>query len=151
MPSRSRPTQEASPLRAERYGAPPRWSRPVTVAAVALLAAAALAWLLWAAVAQSSPAVSARLESFEAQPEHRMTVTVAVLRRQGDPVRCEVYAEAADHVVVGELGFDVPGGAAGTVTVTRHIETERAATTAVLRTCEVAPPASPAPTAPGNS
>ncbi len=151
MPTRPRPAQEAPGLLAERYGAPPRWSRPVLLTAVALLAAVALAWLLWAAATQSSPAVSAQLESFQVRSEHRMTVTVVVLRRQGDPVRCEVYAEAADLVVVGELGFDVPGGAAGTVTVTRHIETERAATTAVLRACEVSATEVDAPTASGNT
>jgi len=130
--------REDSALLRERYGAPARWSRPLGVAVVSALALAGLAWLLWAAAAGSSPAVSAQLQTFEVTSEHQTSVTLTVVRRDGDPVRCEVYALAADYSVVGERAFVIPAGEAGAVTVEEHITTEREAVNARLRSCEVA-------------
>ena len=134
--ARSTPTDSA--LLRERYGAPRRWSRPVAIVLVSLLALAGLAWVLWAAAARSSPAVSAQLRSYEVESEHLTSVVVIVARRDGDPVRCEVYAQAADHSVVGEQTFDVSAGEPGTLTVQHDIPTEREAVAGVLRTCAVA-------------
>ena len=127
-----------SALLEERYGAPRRWSRPVAIALVSVLAVVGLAWVLWAAAVQSSPPVSAQLRGYEVESEHRISVFVTVTRRHGDPVRCEVYAQAADQSIVGEQTFDLPAGDPGTVTVERAIPTEREAVAGVLRSCAVA-------------
>jgi hypothetical protein len=139
----SRPTTPAqSALFRERYGAPRPWSRPVTIGLVLLLAVAGLAWLLWAAAAQSSSPVSAQLQGYEVESEHLVSVTVTVARRHGDPVRCEVYAQAADRSIVGEQTFEIPAGNPGIVTVEHDIPTEREAVEGVLRGCTVSGAAS---------
>ncbi|MDQ3166602.1 MAG: DUF4307 domain-containing protein [Actinomycetota bacterium] len=108
------------------------------ICGVALVAVAGLGWLLWTATALSSPPVSAQLRGFAIESEHLTSVTITVLRRQGDAVRCHVYAQAIDHATVGERSFDIPAGEAGTITVEQDIVTERAAVSGVLRSCEVA-------------
>jgi hypothetical protein len=131
------PMTPHSNLLRERYGVPRRWSRAVTIALVSLLAVAGLAWVLWAAAAQSAPPVSAQLQGYEVESEHRTSVVVTVARRHGDPVRCEVYAQAADYSVVGEQTFEIPAGDPGTVTVEHDIPTEREAVQGLLRSCTV--------------
>jgi len=110
---------------------------PLTVAVVALVVAAGLAWLVWVATVHSTPPVSAEVRGFVVESEDMTSVTIDVLRREGDAVRCEVYAEATDHAVVGERTFELPAGAPGTVTIERSIPTEREAVLAGLRGCEV--------------
>ena len=136
------PVPDEAALLRERYGTRPRWSRPVGVALVSVVALVGLAWLIWAALAGSSPAVSAQVRGFEVTSEHRISVTLTVVRRDGDPVRCEVYAQASDYSVVGERTFQIPAGEAGSVTVDETITTERQAVNARLRGCEVVPSAS---------
>jgi hypothetical protein len=109
----------------------------VAITLVSLLAAAGVAWVLWAAAAQSSPPVSPQLQGYDVESEHRISVVVTVARREGDAVQCEVYALAADHSVVGEQSFQIPAGDPGTVTVEHDIPTEREAVQGVLRSCTV--------------
>ena len=139
MTSAPGPESDEATLLRERYGAPPRWSRPVAIALVSVVALVGLAWLLWAALAGSSPLVSAQVQRFEVASEHRISVTLTVERREPEAVRCEVYAQASDHSVVGERTFEIPAGGASRVTVEKTITTEREAVNALLRGCEVAP------------
>jgi hypothetical protein len=95
----------------ERYAAPPAWRRPVTVAVVAVLAAVALAWLLWAAFVESTPKVESQLDGFEVVDDHAVTVRVDVRVSSGTSgVSCTVEALASDHSVVGELHFRPTSG-----------------------------------------
>ncbi len=127
-------------LLAERYGRAPRWSRLAGLAAVAVVGVAGLAWVVWAAV--SSPAaVFGQLQGWQIESGSRVKVTVTITRRNGDAVRCQVYAQAADRTTVGESTFDLPAGEPGSVTVDHGITTERPAISGDLRTCEVAPAA----------
>ena len=95
----------------ERYAAPPAWRRPLTVAAVALLAAVALGWLLWAAFVESTPKVESQLDGFEVVDDHAVTVRVDVRVSSGTTgASCTVEALASDHSVVGELHFRPSSG-----------------------------------------
>jgi hypothetical protein len=95
----------------ERYAAPPAWRRPLTVAAVVLLAAVALGWLLWAAFVESTPKVESQLDGFEVVDDHAVTVRVDVRVSSGTTgASCTVEALASDHSVVGELHFRPSSG-----------------------------------------
>jgi hypothetical protein len=128
----------ADPMLEERYGAPRRWSRLIIVVIVALLVTAGVAWVIWAGLDQSNPAVSAQVRTFEVQNAHQTDVTLVIDRSDGDAVRCSVYAQSEDHAVVGERTIEVPAGDPGTTTVPVTIETERRAVNGVLDSCEVA-------------
>lgn len=130
------PTTSTSLLE-ERYGRSRRVSRPVRIALVAVLAAVGTGWVLWAAAHFSYPPVSAQVRAFTVESDHAVTVTLSVARRGSPPVRCDVYAEAADSTVVGERTVEIPAGGDETVTLTRRITTERAAVSARLRGCAV--------------
>ena len=98
-----------SPDLAERYGVPSRGRRPLVVVLIAVLVAAAAAWLAWVLVFQTRPQVRAS---------------------------CLVRAQAADHAVVGELTVPVTSGPA-TRRVTATLRTERRATGADVVGCTV--------------
>lgn len=139
-PRSQNPAEDA--LLRERYGLASRWSRPLVIALASVVAVASLAWLLWAAAADSSRTVSAQVQRFEVTSPHQVSVTLTVVRPQGDPVRCEIYAQASDLSVVGERTFGVPAGEARRLTLVENITTEREAVNALLRSCEVAGSAS---------
>jgi len=105
------------------------------VAAVVVLAVAGGSWLVWAALAHSTPDVSGGVSGFEVVSEARTDVTLEVHRRVEGAVRCEVYAQAEDKAVVGERSVRLEPAPPGQVSITVPIATERRATTAVLRTC----------------
>ncbi len=129
------PSGATSQLLTERYGGAPRWSRALGLAAVVVLTVAGIAWVVWAAASWSS-AVRAELQAYQIASGHRVTVTVTVHRQDGAAVRCEVYAQAPDHTIVGESTFQIPAGDARTVTVAHDVTTERPAVAAVLRSCD---------------
>ncbi|CUR55160.1 conserved hypothetical protein [metagenome] len=94
---------------ADRYGTSRRGLRPAVVVA-GVLGAVFLAWLAWSAWSFSTPEVRSELVGYEVVSEHEATAKVDI--RISDPeVRgaCTVRAFAADHTVVGELPFAVPG------------------------------------------
>ena len=114
---------------AQRYGTPRTHRRPLVVVAVAVLAAVALGWLLWAMWFHARPLARAELVSFEAPTEHAVTATVTVVRRDEDvEASCLLRAFAEDHSVVGELHFTVDSSQAATATLAQEIRTEREAT-----------------------
>jgi Domain of unknown function (DUF4307) len=127
----------ADPMLEERYGTPPRWSRLIAVVVVALITIAGVAWVIWAGLAHSNPPVAAQLRTYDPRGQHAIEVTLVIDRSDGDPVRCEVYAQGEGQAIVGERTIEVPAGDPGTKTVEAMIETERRAFSAVLRSCEV--------------
>ena len=129
------PAAAARAAMPERYGPPHRGRRLVVVAVTALLAAAGLAWLLWAATVQSTPDVDAGVTGFEVVSDARTDVTLEVQRRVAGAVRCTVYAQAPDTSIVGERGILLEAADPGTVSATVSIATERRATSATLREC----------------
>jgi hypothetical protein len=122
---------------ARRYPKP-RIPRPVLIGIVAGVAAVSLAWLIWAALVHSRPAVSARVATYTVVSDTRIDATVTVDRP--DPsveVVCRVSAQAADFQPVGELNLAVEASAEKVVNLDVSITTLRRATTAVVRECSV--------------
>jgi len=90
----------------ERYAAPPAWRRPVTIAAIVVLALVGLGWLAWAAFEESNPKVESQLVGFEVVDDHVVTARVDVTLSSGvTGASCTVEAMASDHAIVGELHF----------------------------------------------
>ncbi len=115
----------------ERYAAPPAWRRPLTIAAVVVLAVVALAWLAWAAIGQATPKVESNLVGYDVVDAHSTTARVDVtIRDAGSHPSCTVQAIASDHSIVGELTFR-PTNGTNTVTV----RTEREATAVDVPGC----------------
>jgi hypothetical protein len=74
------------------------------------LAVVFLAWLAWSAWSLSTPEVRSELVGFEVVSEHKATADVDI-RLSGPEVAgtCTLRAFAADHTVVGQFSFAVPG------------------------------------------
>jgi hypothetical protein len=129
-------TDAAERLR-RRYP-PPRLPRPVLVAMVAVGAAVGMAWLIWAALVHSTPAVSADVSSFEVVSDTRMKVTMTVQRSDPSVVAtCRVIAQATDFQPVAEQQVPVPASSAELVDVTLELTTLRRATSASVSGCDV--------------
>jgi Domain of unknown function (DUF4307) len=118
-----------------RYGAPRRWTLPAVVAGVALLIAAGIGWLLWAALYHANPAVSSQLRGFEVTGNNEVRVTIAIQRDPERAVRCLIQAQASDHAVVGEREVTIPSGGEPRPERTYRITTERRATNGILDGC----------------
>ncbi|MCD9196930.1 DUF4307 domain-containing protein [Aeromicrobium wangtongii] len=115
-----------------RYGSRqrPRWFWP-TIAAIGItLGVAFAAWVGF----QKDP-VTARMWAYDVVSDRQVTVKVDIVRPDPLAVTCTVYAQAADHAIVGEKTVDVPASEREEVRVTIDIETERRAVNGVLRTC----------------
>jgi hypothetical protein len=120
---------------AERYGAPSRARRPLVVALAVVLAAAGLAWLAWATIFHSQPAVTSQLDGFDVRGQHAVSATFTVVRRDRDVrASCLLRASASDHATVGELTVRVVAGEAEQ-RLTKTMRTERRATAVDLVGC----------------
>jgi hypothetical protein len=120
----------------ERYGAPRPWARPLTVAVAALLALVGGGWLLWAGLYHATPSVSGQLRTYQVSSDRAVSATIDVRREPGIAAVCLLLAQASDHSVVGEREVRIPPGRDEALTLTYRIETERAATNAVLDGCD---------------
>ena len=123
---------------AERYGAPSPGRRRVVVAGTVLLALVFLGWLGWAAFVHADPQVSSDLVRFTIDDDHRATAEVDVRLEDDDDVvaSCTLRAYADDHLVVGELTFEVDQAAlADGSRLERVVRTERRATSVELMGC----------------
>ena len=111
----------------ERYGAPPRWRRPVLIGLVVVVVVAFGALWAWITIAQSDPPVSSELITSEIVDDHTATAVIRV-KWGDDPVaaQCTVRALAQDKAVVGQQTF-VPDQDAGP-DYPVEIATERRAT-----------------------
>jgi hypothetical protein len=115
----------------ERYAGPPVWRRPVTIAAVVVVAAAALVWLAWAAFVEATPKVSSQLIGWQVVDAHSATARVDVSISGGTThPTCTVQAFASDHTIVGQLRF-TPNDGTNQVTV----RTSRGATSVDVPGC----------------
>ncbi len=124
-----------APDLAERYGTPSRARRRLVVGLAVLLAAAGLAWLVWATFFHSRPEVTSELVGYDVQGQHAATATFTVVRRDGEvSASCLLRAFAADHSVVGELTVPVTSGPSS-ARITSTVRTEREATSLDLLGC----------------
>ncbi len=111
----------------------PRWFWPLIAAVGITIGIALAAWVGF----QDKP-VTARVWGYDVVDDHRVTVKLDVVRPDPLDVQCTVYAQAADHSVVGEKTIDVPASQQEQTRISVDIETERRAVTGVLRTCVAA-------------
>ena len=107
----------------DRYGAPSRWTRPVTIVVAVVLAVVGLGWLGWAAWFHGSPDVTSEVMTYDVVSDHQVDARVDVDLAEGIQASCRVRAYAEDHTTVGEKTF-VPQDGPNQV----EIRTERRAT-----------------------
>jgi hypothetical protein len=115
-----------------RYGTKrrPRWFWPaITAVGVGI----GVAFALWVAL-QSTP-VTATVHGYDVVDGHHVTVALNISRPDPIAVECTVYAQAADHSIVGEKTVTVPASKSRNVRFTIDIKTERKAVNGVLRMC----------------
>jgi hypothetical protein len=120
---------------AERYGRPSPAGRRLGIAAIAVIVAGLLAWLVWAALAQSRSTIGGVVQSYDVRSPHQIVVTLQVSRGSGDAVTCTVTALASDHTEVGRRAVRDPAGQSGTRAFRVAVKTEREATTATVAGC----------------
>ena len=122
-----------------RYGSPRRGPRALVAVVVALVVIAALAWLVWAIVLNSSPQVRSALVSFDVRGQHSAVARFSVVR-SGRDVRasCLLRAYAEDHSVVGERHVAVGPQQPASTTLASSVRTERKATSVELIGCTTA-------------
>lgn len=119
---------------ADRYGDAPA-GRSGWVLGVGMLGAAFVAWVVWAALAHSSPGYGATMHSYDVVSAHEVRVQLDAHRSTDRLLVCTVTAQAKDHSVVGETQVRVPLGPEGDVHVSASVKTDRQATTAVVSAC----------------
>jgi hypothetical protein len=110
----------------------------VLVGLVALGSAVGMAWLVWAALAHATPAVSAQVSSFAITSDTSMTVTMTVQR--SDPsvaATCRVIAQSTDFQPVAEREVAVEPSHVKLADITLELTTLRRATSASVSGCEV--------------
>jgi hypothetical protein len=121
---------------AARYGTRSEGRRRALVAVVVVVAAAGLAWLVWAMLVHGRPLAQSDINGFETVDQHRTTASFTVVRRDADVVAsCLLRAFAADHSIVGELDVTVGPGGDTRQTLERSIRTEREATSVEVMGC----------------
>ncbi len=115
-----------------------RFPRPLLIGLIALGAAAALSWLVWAGVHFATPPVAARVFAFEVTSDTSIDVTLSVDRRDPSrPATCRVSAQAYDVQTVGELTVSVPPSDSRVVDVKVAVATLRRAAAARLNGCSL--------------
>lgn len=118
-----------------RYGTSnrPRWFWPLIAAVGITIGIAFAAWVGF----QDKP-ITARVWGYDVVDDHKVTVKLDVVRPNPLDIECTVYAQAADHSIVGEKTVELPAIDEEETRVEVDIETERRAVTGVLRTCVAA-------------
>ena len=127
----------AAAARLARRYPPPRVSRPVMVGLVAAGTAVGLGWLVWAALAYATPAVSAQVSAFEIISDTRIRVTMTVQRPNPSvAATCRVIAQSTDFQPVAEQEVEIPASAVELVDLNVELTTLRRATSASVTGCQ---------------
>jgi hypothetical protein len=124
--------------RLRRRYPPPRLPRWVLVGLVALVSAVGMCWLIWAALAHATPAVSAQVSSFEITSDTSISVTMTVQR--SDPslaATCRVIAQSTDFQPVAEQQVAVEPSEVKLADIKLELTTLRRATSASVSGCDV--------------
>ena len=119
----------------DRYGRRhrPRWYWPL-VAAVGI--GIGVAWAAWAGF-QPKP-VSAVLHGYDVTSDTSVTLTLEIHTPEPIAVTCDVYAQAADHSIVGERTVRFAPSSARTVREKVRLATVERPVTGVLKSCQPA-------------
>ncbi|SDQ69366.1 DUF4307 domain-containing protein [Quadrisphaera sp. DSM 44207] len=130
----------STPLRrpADRYGeaGAPRRRRRV-VAGVAVLAAAALAWVVWAGLAAAGREVRWETQGYDVVDDGTVVVTFTVAKDPEATARCEVEALSSTFARVGLTSADVGPAPQRGATATATVRTQERAVTGQVRECTV--------------
>ena len=108
------------------------------IGVVAVVAAAGLAWLVWAAVIGSNPQVTSRMLGFEVPSATSAKATIQVDRTKSVEATCRLQAKAADFSIVGELTLTVAADSPRHQALPATLTTQRTATSVVLVGCTTA-------------
>lgn len=120
---------------ARRYP-PPLVPRRTKVVLVALATAAALSWLVWAALLHATPAVTANVAGFRIVSDTSIEVTMTVQRDDpSQPATCRLLAQSTDFQPVAESSVPVAASAYRVVDVPVTLTTLRRATSVTVRSC----------------
>jgi hypothetical protein len=126
-------TSQTSPTPG-RYGPESRRPRPGLVAALVVLAAAFVGWVVWAALAASAPAATGQVTGFRVRGPHALVVEVTMGGDRG-PVSCTVQALDATRDVVGVTTARGRIGSSGRVETSVTVRTRARAVAAVVNGC----------------
>ena len=121
-----------------RYGRDGKSRRWLVIGVLAVVVAAGLAWLIWAAVVGSNPPVTSRLLGFEVTSPTAAKATIQVDRTKSVEANCRLQAKAADFSIVGEVTLTVSANSPRHQTLPVTVTTQRAATSVVLIGCTTA-------------
>ena len=121
---------------ARRYP-PPLVPRAVMVGLVAAGTAVGLGWLIWAALAHATPAVSAQVSAFEIVSDTTIRVTMTVQRPNPSvAATCRVIAQSQDFQPVAEEDVEVPASTFKLADLNLELTTLRRATSASVTGCQ---------------
>lgn len=98
-------------------------------------AVAAVGYLGWTTVAQTTDAVDIDVTGFHLVDEHRVTVDFQVTLRQGEPVTCIIEAQDTEHGIVGWRVVEYPADPAHTRRFSETVPTTAEATTGLVPSC----------------
>lgn len=102
---------------------------------VVAVAVAAVGYLGWTTVAQTTDAVDIDVTGFHLVDAHRMTVDFQVTLRQGEPVTCIIEAQDTEHGIVGWRVVEYPADPAHTRRFSETVPTTAEATTGLVPSC----------------
>lgn len=121
---------------ADRYGAPGPWRRRVRTGAVVLVVAAALTWLLWAALFQASrQSLTFETQGHDVLDDSRITVTFTVTQPVGDRARCRIQALSSGAARVGLAVVDVGPSERPSTRQQVTVRTQQRAVTGTVAEC----------------
>ena len=120
---------------AGRYGerAPSR----VLVVVIAVVGVALLGWLIWAALAASTPETRSTLLGFEVRGDREVSVRFEVVADRRSSAVCRLRAQDASGEVVGVTEVEIPPGPADRREAETVLSTRGRAVTATVTGCRV--------------
>jgi hypothetical protein len=131
-------TAEDVAERLRRRYPPNRVPRPVLLAVLAVAVAGAVAWVIWAATAFSTPPVAARVAAYTVTSNTSIDVVLTVDRRNpAQSATCRVVAQSPDFQPVAEQRVAIAPSQARVVDVSITLTTLRRATTATVSGCAI--------------
>ena len=131
----SNPATPATPP-ADRYGTPRRRASLPVLAAVGLLVAAFLAWVVWAGLGAAEPDVGADVTAFTVRSDRLIEVTVAPAPGAPGRFGCSISALDRTKGVVGVASVQLDGETQGFAAKQLDIRTRARAVTAVVGQCQ---------------
>ena len=118
---------------AGRYGTPPARPRPGLVAALVVVAAAFLSWVVWAALGAAAPDADADVTAFRVVSDREIEVRVTAAAGSRGTFACSVRALDGTREVVGVGTATLD--AEGTAERWLSVRTRERAVTATIGSC----------------